>query len=454
LTKDEFGSFIAWNLNSWEKYEQLLKDSFIKDEDFVKNQTIAYARKNKFLAYGPNLHIIVTTLRCNHKCRYCHAAVAPMSAKNFDMTQDTAKKVVDTIFHTSSHNLTIEFQWWESLVNWDIVKYIVEYAETRAIHLWKGLRFALVTNLSLMSDEKLDYLLKHNVHISTSLDWNEEIHNYNRTFEWWNSFVEVTNWIKKINKKYEENKIVDWEWKPLKVWALLTVTKKTLNKYKEVIDTYVGLWLNWIFLRPLNPYWFAAADLKELGYKWEEFVDFYKKSMDYIIELNKKWTKLHEMSSLIYLTKMLTDIDPNYLDGRNPCGAGIWQVAYNYDWKIYTCDEWRMLARMWDDNFFLTDLKETWKETYKEIIDNETTKIMVQASTIDWLPWYNENVYKPYVWVCPVNSYKVNGGLIPNFATDEKRKVDFAILDYLFNWLREEKTKKVFESWLGIIWEE
>ncbi|MBT3852760.1 4Fe-4S cluster-binding domain-containing protein [bacterium] len=71
---------------------------------------MAYAMKNDFLAYGPSLHIIVTTLRCNHKCQYCHAAVAPMSAKNMDMTKKTAKKVVDTIFYTSNSSLTIEFQ--------------------------------------------------------------------------------------------------------------------------------------------------------------------------------------------------------------------------------------------------------------------------------------------------------------------------------------------------------
>jgi len=46
--------------------------------------------------------------------------------------------------------------------------------------------------------------------------------------------------------------------------------------------------LDSVFLRPLNPYGFAAADLKNLGYSNEEFVDFYKKTMDYVIEINKK----------------------------------------------------------------------------------------------------------------------------------------------------------------------
>jgi len=34
-----------------------------------------------------------------------------------------------------------------------------------------------------MTDEKLDYLLENDVSISTSLDGNEEIHNFNRTFK-------------------------------------------------------------------------------------------------------------------------------------------------------------------------------------------------------------------------------------------------------------------------------
>jgi len=454
LTKKEFGDFIVWKINKWEKYEELLEKWFIKweaSEEYILEQAKKYAKKNEFLWYGPSLHIIVTTLRCNHKCQYCHAAVAPMSAKDMDMDKETAKKVVDTIFYTSNPNLTIEFQWWEALVNWEVVKYIVEYSEIKAQHLNKNLSFALVTNLTLMDDEKLDFILNHNIHISTSLDWDEETHNFNRTFKDGNSYDKVTYWIKKINDKYAEldKEILDYDGKVLrKVWALLTVTKKTLWKYKEVIDTYVSLWLDWIFLRPLNPYGFAAADLEKLWYEPEEFIDFYKKSMDYIIELNKKWIKFREAMSCMYLSKILTDKDPNYLDERSPCWACIWQVAYNFDGKIYSCDEGRMLGRMWDDSFKMTNLSEWGEETYKNMIDSETTKIMVQASTLDGLPGYNDSVYKPYIGVCPIHSYKSTWNIIPNFAKDEKKVLGHNILDYLFENIKIEENKKVFEDWL------
>lgn len=444
LDQKEFGDFIAGKIKKGQKYEELVANKFIITDSYESDMSVAYARKNEFLAFGPTLHIIVTTLRCNHKCQYCHAAVAPMTAKNMDMTEETAKKVVDTIFYTSSNSLTIEFQWGESLINWDIVKYIVEYAKIQAFHLHKTVSFALVSNLTLMDDEKMQYILDNGIHISTSLDGDEETHNYNRTFKWGNSFKQVTGWIRKINAEYEKRGLRN------KVWALMTTTKKSLPRYKEIIDTYVSLGLDSIFLRSLNPYGFAAADLKKLGYTTDEFIEFYHKSMDYILELNKKWIKFRESLSSVYLLKILTDKDPNYLDERSPCGACIGQVAYNYDGKIYSCDEGRMLGRMGDDNFLMTPLQDTGAETYKAMIESETTKIMVQASTLDGLPGYNDSVYKSYIGVCPIHSYKMSGNIIPNYTKDQKKVLDYAVLDYIFLKLRVMENQKIFDSWLGM----
>ena len=123
----------------------------------------AFRVKNQFLSYGPVLHIIIVTLRCNHKCQYCHAAAAPMSAKHFDMTRETARSTVDTIFQSPSPDITIEFQGGEPLLNWEVVQFTIEYAKEKAKEKAKTVRFALVTNLSLMNEEKCEYLLSQNV---------------------------------------------------------------------------------------------------------------------------------------------------------------------------------------------------------------------------------------------------------------------------------------------------
>ena len=148
--------------------------------------------------------MIVTTLRCNHKCKYCHAAVAPMSATQFDMTQDIARKVVDTIFYTNSPSLTIEFQGGESLVNYPVVQFITEYATSRAQHLGKQLTFSLVTNLTLMTEEKLTWLLDHGVDICTSLDGDMMTHNSNRAGYTGNSFETVTYWMKRVSEEKQK----------------------------------------------------------------------------------------------------------------------------------------------------------------------------------------------------------------------------------------------------------
>ena len=271
LDRDAFREFISSEITEWHpKFFELLSKWFIKHESYIPHIASEFWTRNQFLNYWPLLHIIIVTLRCNHKCKYCHAAAAPEDATIYDMSIDTARETVDTILCSPASDLTIEFQWWEPLLNWKVVKFIIKYAQMRSKELKKNIRFALVTNLSLMDEEKLAFLLDNNVWVSTSLDGTEAIHNYNRTYSKWNSYDKVTYWIRKINEEHKNR------WKNHKIWALLTVTKKTLSLTpKEVVDSYVSLWLDVIFLRVLNPYWFAAIERENLWYTNEEFFTFF-----------------------------------------------------------------------------------------------------------------------------------------------------------------------------------
>ncbi len=448
LNENDFWKFIAWEIKVWELYEELDNKWFLINDSYKNTSAIAYANKNHFLAFWPVLHIVVLTLRCNHKCKYCHASAWNENSENLDMSLDIASKTLDTILHTSSNKISIEFQWGEPLLNWEVLKYFVEQWRYKAHLLKKSINFALVSNLTLMDDDKLKFLIENWVWISTSLDWDESLHNSNRLWTNWNSFEVVSKWIKKINDEYSVKWLKDLNGNTMSVWVLLTITKKSLSKYKEIIDTYIKLWITWIFLRILNPYWFADVWKENLWYTHSEFIEFYKKCLDYIIELNIQWIKIRELFTSIYLTKILAPRDPNFLDERSPCWACIWQLAYNYDWKIYTCDEWRMLWRMGINDFEVITIGNEAKENYRKIFDSELTKSMVQASTLDWLPWYNDDVYKPYIWVCPIFNFKQSWNIYPNYSIDTRRKVSVSILDYIFEKLQDEKSKNIFENWL------
>ncbi len=451
LSNQEFQDFIKWWENlSEEKKKELNIKKFFKDTQYYKDDyKFEYWLKNNYIAFWPVLHIMVVTLNCDHKCKYCHAAAVPIKSEGYNMTEETARWVIDTMFYSTAKDIVIEFQWWEPLANWDIIKFTIEYANQKSEAIWKWISYRLVSNLSLMTDEKLEYLLEKNVNIATSLDWDEETHNFNRVYKWWNSHKNAIKWIKKINEIYskdEEFKKVNWY--NQKIWAILTTTKKTIERRKEVIDAYVENGLDWIFIRPLNPYGFAAAEIEELWYTSEEYLDFYKKTLDYIIEINKSWTLLREQYSFIFLSKIMSPADPNFLDDRSPCWAGIWQVAYHYNWNIYTCDEWRMLSRMWIEDFKIWKIEGNPKETYIDMITSETTNIMVESSTLDWMPWYEDSVYKPYMGVCPIYNYKMRGTVYPNFSIDTKRKIEYGVIDYLFQKMRDEEVKEIFKKWI------
>ncbi|MDD2566165.1 MAG: His-Xaa-Ser system radical SAM maturase HxsB [Candidatus Gracilibacteria bacterium] len=449
LTSQEFGDFISGKINSGDKFTDLESKGFIKNEKYTNEMAIKYATKNHFLAYGPSLHILVTTIRCNHKCLYCHASAGNKEAKGLDMTLETAKKVLDTIFYTSSEDIIIEFQGGEPLLNWDVFKYVVEEGKIKALHLAKNIRFALVTNLTLMDEEKLDYIINNGINISTSLDGDELLHNENRIFKNGNSFEKVTYWIRKINEEYEKRGIKNTVGEFNKIGALLTVTKNALPKYKEIIDTYIALGLDGIFLRSLNPYGFAQSDLNKLSYSPEEFGEFYRNSLDYILDLNSRGVNFREQLSSIYLAKILNQKDPNYLDERSPCGACIGQLAYNYDGNVYTCDEGRMMSRMGINDFLAGEVSENPEEVYENIINSELTKTMVQSSTIDGLPGYNESVYKPYIGICPIYNYKILGNIYSNYSKDNRNKLENIILNYLFDKLRNTENLNLFNKWLG-----
>jgi hypothetical protein len=175
-------------------------------------------------------------------------------------------------------------------------------------------------------------------------------------------------------------------------------------------------------------------------------------SIDYILLLNKKWIIFKEYFTTIFLQKILNNTDPNFLDERSPCWASIWQIAYNYDGKIYTCDEGRMFSAMWDESFFIGDLNiSNEKQSYINMINNDVTKTMMISSLTDILPWYKDNVYKPYIWICPVYNYKKNWNTFANYSLDTRLKISSNVLDKIFSLIEDDKYLEIFKNW---VWED
>jgi uncharacterized protein len=446
LAEDDFKRFLTGKLTKNEKVFQRLKENlFIKDQDYQAGLIEKYREKYKFLKFGPCLHIVVVTLRCNHQCIYCHASAGGSTDKSLDMDLATAKKVVDTIFKANNRAVDIEFQGGEPLLNWPVVKFIVSYAKEKNKLEKKDLLIKLVSNFSLLDEEKMNFLLDNEVNFCTSLDGDEATHNYNRKYTGGNSYELVVKWIGKINEAYK-NKYKGPKKNYYRVGAVITVSRKTLSEYKKAIDTYIDLGIKTIYLRYLNPYGFALNEREKIWYTAEEYIDFYKKALDYILAKNYNGKLFADTTAITYLVKILMQKDFNNLDMRSPCGAATGQLAYNYNGEVYTCDEGRMVARMGDQMFKLGNVNDN---SLSELINNNLCKSICLASCTSGLPGYTDSVYQPYLGVCPVYNYSVYNNIFPAYMTNYKRQIDEAIIEYLFQKLKNRKNEDIFSKWVA-----
>ncbi len=444
LNKDEFNDFIEGKLDkNKEPFLSLAQNNFVKNELNISESIDKYRKKNDFLFSGPSLHILVVTLRCNYKCIYCHASAQEMKEKNRDMTKETARKSLDIIFQTSSPFVAIEFQGGEPLVNWPIVKYVIEEARKRSKTNGKELEIRLISNFSLMTKERYSFLLKNKVSLCASLDGHKKLHNKNRPMVGGgDSHQYVAKWIKIFNKDYPKLKKKGYIWK---MSSIVVVSRYSLPYYKEIVDEYIKLGFSSLFFRPLNPFGFSKNIWQEINYSSDEFIKFYKKALDYIIDLNLNGTHFVERQAKIFLEKILTDYDPNMMELRSPCGAGIGQLAYNYDGSVYTCDEGRMVSMMDDESFKIGNVNDN---SYKEIVSNPVTRTVCSASCLVGLAGCSDCVYAPYCGVCPIYNYFEQNNIFAQIPNNDRCKIQKAILDYLFEKLQDKKIEKIFKNWL------
>ena len=442
LSPEEFKKLLTKDLKeSSEKYNELWRKGFLKRDlseyEPLKDQ---YRRQKASLFSGPSLHIMVVTLRCNQNCIYCQASAKGMDNKDLDMDIETARETVDAIFETSSDYLTIEFQGGEPLANWEVVKFVVDYARKKEKETDKNVNFSLVSNLSLLTEERLDFLADRLVGICTSLDGPEKVHNKNRPYADGNSYAETIKWIKRYREKRE--KLQEEGRELTKINSLVTLSRASLDYSEEIINEYVRLGFFGMHLRPLSYLGKSAGDFKDqMGYSVEEFLEFWKESLDYIVEINKMGRDFHERETRLILRKILANQDPGYTDLSSPCGAAIGQMLYNYDGTVYTCDEGRMIG---DDTFKIGEIGE---DGYEEMMASDTTQAVITASLLDNQPC-NNCVYKPFCGVCPVKNYSNYGSLFPQMENTGWCKLQKGQFSYIFSKLKDDDYKEVFENWV------
>ncbi|MFC1754975.1 His-Xaa-Ser system radical SAM maturase HxsB [Thermoproteota archaeon] len=429
MKKDLFMQLSSKNLQP--EMKTFLKDKcMLVDKDNYAKLVGQQRNRYGFLFQGPQLHIILPTLRCNHKCLYCHSSAKSSADTSKDMSKETADKTLEFIFSTPSKNIVIEFQGGDALMNKDLFKYIVDEANRKNKSYKKTIKFALVTNLTLLDDETVKWIKEKGIGLSTSIDGPQELHDANRkTDNNQSSYEQVSCWMKQLEK--DENL----------PGALMVTTKQSLDKWNDIVDEYLKWKQTSIQLKYIKKLGYGSNNWERIGYTFEEFKIFWRKSLDYILELNKKGCHIVDRYTFFALKKILLGREPGFLDFRSPCGIAIGQLAYNYNGDIYSCDEGRNY-----DLFKLGNVNET---KFKDMIRSEKTLRLIDSSMIDnYL--CNTCAYKPYCGTCVVANYSEEGSLFPKIPTNSHHLYFELIFDYLFDRIIfDAESRKVFGKWLA-----
>lgn len=386
---------------------------------------------------GTKLHIFVVTLRCEHSCHYCQVSRQGAEMGQYDMSRDTADRALDIMFQSPSRHLTLELQGGEPLLAFDVIQYITPRAKELAIQHEKTLDIVVTTNLALATDEMLGYLATEGVKISTSLDGPAFLHDKNRPRPGNDSYEKAVDGIDRARR------IVGYD----NVAALMTTTSASLEHVEEIIDEYVRRDFHTIFLRPISPYGFAVKSKSRTGYEMEKFLDFYKRGLSYILDINRSGYRLAEVYTQILLTRILTPYGTGYVDLQSPAGEAWNVLVYNYDGNVFASDESRMLAEMNDLTFRLGNVHE---DDRRSIFTSDKAIDMFNASCNQSLAGCSDCAFQTYCGADPIFHHATQGDMYGHRPTSDFCARNMEAIKHLFTYIAEDDAENmgIFWSWI------
>ena len=125
------------------------------------------------------LHVAHT---CNLNCAYCFASQGKYRGERALMSFEVGKRALDFLIENSGsrRNLEVDFFGGEPLMNFEVVKRLVEYARSVEKAAGKNFRFTLTTNGVLIDDDVIDFANREMSNVVLSLDGRKEVHDHFR----------------------------------------------------------------------------------------------------------------------------------------------------------------------------------------------------------------------------------------------------------------------------------
>lgn len=320
-------------LYSEDQYEEIAKSS-MDDRDYIKALC---------------LNIIHD---CNLRCKYCFADEGEYHGHKGMMSYETAKKAIDYVVKRSGprKNIEIDLFGGEPTLMMETIKKIVKYARDNEEKWGKSIRFTMTTNVTLLTDEMMEYLDKEMVNIILSLDGRKEVNDKVRIKpNGSGSYDDIVPKIKKMISKRSKGKTF---------YVRGTFTRNNTDFYEDVMaminEGFRQISIEPVVLEDGHPLAIRKEDLSEVFANYDKLYE----------EMARRKKEGDEFT--FYHFNIDLQGGPCVYKRISGCGSGFEYVAITPQGDVYPCHQFVgnedfKLGSIYDDSFD-TELSRKFKE--------------------------------------------------------------------------------------------
>lgn len=385
---------------AYAEIQELEKEKLIYSEDIYK-EVIPLIERRDPVVKALCLHIAHD---CNLKCKYCFAEEGEYHGKRELMSLEVGKKAIDFLIKASGKrkNLEVDFFGGEPLMNFDVVKGIVEYARSIEKEYGKNFRFTITTNGILLNDEIMDYINKNMHNVVLSIDGRKEVHDRMRPRAGGQGSYD--NIVPKFQKLAESRNQTDY-------YVRGTFTRYNLDFGKDVLHLadlgFKQISVEPVVADPSEDYAIQEEDLAGI------FAEYEKLAKD-IIERRKNGQWFNFFHFMIDLTG-----GPCVTKRLVGCGSGTEYLAVTPTGDLYPCHQFVGQEQFKMGTVYTGVEKTSIRKDFEQC--NVYNKPVCQNC---WAKFYCSGG-------CVANSYNSHGDLITPYEIGcemQKKRIECAIM--------------------------
>lgn len=320
---------------SIEEVEELKENGALFTEDVYEPIIGEFEQHHKPVVKALCLHIAHD---CNLACKYCFAEEGEYHGRRGLMSFEVGKKALDFLVENSGSrvNLEVDFFGGEPLMNWDVVKRLVEYGRSIEKEKDKNFRFTLTTNGVLLNDEIEEFLNKEMANVVLSLDGRKEVNDRMRPFRTGQGSYDLI--VPKFQEFAKSRKDKDY-------YIRGTFTRYNLDFSNDIIH-FADLGFDQISIEPVvgpedDPFSIREQDLPQIMEEYD------KLALEYLDrkEKGKGFNFFHFQIDL--------DQGPCVYKRLSGCGSGSEYLAVTPWGELYPCHQF-----VGDEKFMLGTVDE------------------------------------------------------------------------------------------------